>query len=71
MLIHSYQDTATTRHVASFNSGITKLGWAYDMHKWCVQTFGPEGVRWSDQINYGEVIFTNESDLALFLLRWS
>lgn len=72
MLIHSFQDTFTTRHVALFNTfGGATLGWMFDMHKWCEETFGHEGERWRDQINSGEVDFRDEKDLMLFLLRWA
>ena len=70
MLIHRYQDTVTTRHVASFNSGITNLDRNVAIRKWCWETFGPTGERWRDQTYYGEVDFRDESDLLFFLLRW-
>lgn len=71
MYIHTYQDTSM-RYVAAFSprSGI-ELGWLYDLREWCKEAYGLAGARWRDQIIYGEIHFTNEEDLSLFLLRWS
>lgn len=48
-----------------------------EIRRWCYQTFGEPGhdvdtfyTRWEDNITNGEVIFSRESDLMMFLLRW-
>ena len=41
------------------------------LRKWCLKTYGPPGIRWEDNIMLGEIVFVNESDLTLFLLRWT
>jgi len=50
----------------------------YDIAKWCYNTFGEPGfihntqrTRWADDIHYGEIYFSNEEDLLMFILRWS
>ena len=49
-----------------------------EIRSWCYETYGWPGyqasvdlVVWRDDIAFGEVEFARESDLALFLLRWS
>lgn len=44
--------------------------------EWTSETFGPAGDVWSDQaeryyMNSGKFFFRNESDVALFVMRWS
>ena len=49
-----------------------------EIREWCYETYGWPGYQantdlavWRDDIAFGEVEFARESDLALFLLRWS
>jgi len=49
-----------------------------EIRTWCYQTFGEPGyrndtadVRWVDDIKYGEVRIDRESDLMMFILKWS
>ncbi len=45
---------------------------------WCYRTFGPAGqpkgateTRWKNSIRFGEIYFKHQTDLVMFLLRWS
>ena len=46
-----------------------------EMRAWCVNSWGLSSLSltgtWNDRIQYGEVDFACESDLALFIMRWS
>lgn len=44
-----------------------------EISAWCYQMFGEPGAgeRWVDGIRYGEILFSNKSDLTLFILKWS
>lgn len=77
MRIHSYQPPYKDYFVAAFQSPLP-IPDAREMGQWCYNAFGPSGyrvgtgeVRWRDNIHYGEVTFSHEEDLTLFLLRWS
>lgn len=45
--------------------------------EWCYNTYGEPSIlygpdaRWYDGIQFGEILFKNERDLTLFLLKWS
>lgn len=45
----------------------------HEISAWCYQMFGDPGIgeRWIDGIRYGEILFSDTADLALFILRWS
>ena len=70
-------------HLASFHSLALKsprkvANTLAELKNWCYMTYGPDGwrhntqqVRWRDNIANGEIRFSREDDLALFLLRWS
>ncbi len=82
MFIHTYAqphdwrgDPDTTWLVAAFETPRQNRP---EITKWCYQTFGPPGmnhlthqIRWKDSIQYGEVYFSNQEDLTMFVLRWS
>jgi hypothetical protein len=48
-----------------------------NIKEWCYNTYGEPGIptnttsRWYDSIKYGEILFRDERDVTLFLLRWS
>lgn len=47
-----------------------------DMESWCVQTFGYAGDPWSNRAerwyyNNSKIFLREETDLSLFVLRWS
>ena len=46
-----------------------------ELRSWCKATFGKSGDlehgAWHDRIQYGEISFARESNLALFVMRWS
>jgi hypothetical protein len=75
MIIHYYKPPYKDYHIAAFHSPVEN---ERELGRWCYDNFGPSGyqpdiaqVRWNDNIHYGEIRFDRESDLALFLLRWS
>jgi hypothetical protein len=77
MLIHSYQPPYKDYFVAAFQSPLMPFI-ELEIGQWCYNSFGPSGyrkgtgeVRWRDDIHYGEVTFSREEDLTLFLLKWS
>ena len=48
-----------------------------EIREWCYATYGEPGyrsntdeTRWIDDITYGEVVLSRETDLTMFLLRW-
>lgn len=41
-----------------------------DIEKWCDETYGQNNWHFSCDVERIEYIFTNESDLSLFLLKW-
>ena len=79
MFIHSYPNTnelGDPVYIAAFAK--LPLLKNREIRAWCYETYGWPGyqaandfTRWRDDIAFGEVEFTRESDLALFLLRWS
>ena len=79
MFIHSYakiNGLNESVYVAAFAGLPGPKIW--EIRRWCWQTYGDPGYRtdidltvWRDALTYGEVEFARESDLALFLLRWS
>ena len=79
MLIHSYAKTNRLNepvYIAAFAK--LPLLKTREIRGWCYETYGWPGYQaktdltvWRDDIAFGEVEFTRESDLALFLLRWS
>lgn len=75
MLVHTYKPPYKDYHVVAFQSPVSN---AREIGQWCYTSFGPSGylhntaeVRWRDDIHYGEVTFSREEDLALFLLKWA
>jgi hypothetical protein len=82
MFIHTYRTQQKDPqwsdygwHVAAFESPIENRS---EITRWCYKTFGPAGrpsgateTRWKDSIRFGEIYFKHDTDLALFLLRWS
>ena len=79
MFIHSYPNTnelGDPVYIAAFAKA--SLSKHQEIRSWCYETYGWPGyqaandfTRWRDDIAFGEVEFARESDLALFLLRWS
>lgn len=79
MFIHSYPNTnelGDPVYIAAFAKA--SLSKHHEIRTWCYETYGWPGyqaandfTRWRDDIAFGEVEFARESDLALFLLRWS
>lgn len=48
-----------------------------EIREWCINTFGKSGWRedlernrWLDDIENNEIVFVDESDFTVFLLRW-
>jgi len=75
MIVHCYTPPYKDYFVAAFPMQDVRI--QREMRTWCYNTFGEPGyrvttdeVRWLDEIAYGEVRFSRESDLAMFLLRW-
>lgn len=86
MFVHHYQTNyfATGRrndapvHVAAFQHSQFRADEQHKIRQWCYETFGSSGylvntdeVRWIDSIHFGEIEFSREEDLAVFLLKWS
>lgn len=85
MFIHTYTRRLADElgggntHIAAFSNPGTRA--SLELAAWCSNTFGPSGgnfgdpiewgYRWRNGIHYGEIEFTDEQDLALFILRWS
>ena len=75
MHIHVYKPSFRNYLVAAFHSPVSN---ETEIRQWCHDTFGKDGydfntqeVRWRDNIHFGEVSFGRESDLAMFLLKWT
>lgn len=77
MFIHSYKSLSREPYcqdgwnIAAFPT--PNYNDMFSIRDWCYQAFGEAGIdnRWFDNIGYGEVLFSRESDLALFILKWS
>lgn len=74
MYIKHYKVPYKNYYVAAFHSPVSN---ASEIRKWCNDIFGKpnfkqetQEVRWRDNIHYGEVLLSRESDLIMFLLRW-
>jgi hypothetical protein len=74
MYIHVYEEgwrgsgIAFCWQVAAFVSpSRTQLN---EIRDWCGNAFGESGLRWRDDIRFGEVRFSDPADLSLFLLKW-
>ena len=54
--------------IAAFSAGgMQRLT---EVKQWCKETYGVPGLRWKDYVHFGEIAFSDEKDLTLFLLRW-
>ena len=76
MFLYTYKSNKSSAigeewDAVAFHSSNTDL--LQEMQDWCYQVFGDpgNGTRWVDSIRYGEVLFSNESDLIVFTLKWS
>lgn len=78
MIIHSYKEAKGPYWVAAFEAPVSQQGKIFDF---CYQSFGPGlgafrvedsafAHRWVNDIQWGEVRFSQEKDLHWFLLRW-
>mgnify|MGYP003341860056 CR=1 FL=1 len=63
------------RYVAAF--GLARIRTDH-IREWCYDTYGWPGylpntheIRWRDSLRHGEIEFSREEDLTLFLLKWS
>lgn len=71
MYIHTYRCTNAHWFVAAFAVGMFSQELINEIKQWCSTTYGEAGKRWRDDIHNGEVLFRDETDVTLFLLRWS
>lgn len=76
MFIHTYQSSCLTPRQDGFNVAAFPTpsdDARREISVWCYQMFGEPGIgdRWIDCIRYGEILFSNKSDLTLFILKWS
>ena len=42
-----------------------------EVWNWCKEQYGTIGYRWVPRIGAGTILFTDEKDAMLFLLRWA
>ena len=77
MNIHQYQSVdirGIRRFVAAFPTLPTRAA-EEQVRTWCEEMFGKSTIWlhgvWEDRIRYGEVTFAKESNLALFVMKWS
>ena len=71
MFIHVHPDFLYPGwNVAAFSNSAQNLD---EIKDWCYNTYGESNydAGWIDLIKHGEVVFKRDSDLNLFLLRWS
>lgn len=68
MFIHVYAKLDSKWLIAAFAAGRQSRD---PMRSWCYDMFGTPGVRWRDEIDWGEIGFKDHRDLELFVLRWS
>lgn len=66
--------------VVRFNSFPLNDKQLQELRTWCRQSFGRSGEwdlmnhmppRWKDRIKWGEIIFSDQKDVAWLLLRWA
>jgi hypothetical protein len=62
-------------YLRSWNIDANEATWN-DLESWCQQTFGPVGDPWEPTAerwyyNGGKFYFKRDSDLTLFLIKWS
>ena len=76
MFIHTYCEYWNRGYVVAAFSASEAL--KLEIKKWCWQTYGSPGhqhltaeTRWLDNVKDGEVLFNNQEDLTLFVLKWS
>ena len=68
MIIHTYDEYWNQGHsVVAFFASLPEKA---EMKEWCNTVYGPQGDRWKDSIEFGEVLFSDKKDLTLFLLKW-
>ena len=69
MYIHIYKSSLMEKDwlVAAFGGDMPLLT---EVKQWCKETYGVPGLRWKDYVHFGEIAFSDEKDLTLFLLRW-
>lgn len=62
-------------YIPSWDIDANQAVWK-DLESWCEQTFGPVGDPWTPAAdrwyyNGGKFFFKRDSDLTLFLIKWS
>lgn len=72
---HGCQYYAVRPYIDFWNIHTDNNGWD-KIESWCLQTFGERGDPWNNTAerwyyNNSKIYLRNESDLALFMLRWS
>jgi len=70
MFIHTYKETYSKYTVVAFSMPTSTVKFQ-KMVDYCNDSFGPEGIRWKDEIRYGEVRFLDEADVLQFVLAFS
>lgn len=71
MKIHTYDEYWNQGWAVAAFPRLYPMDKVVEMKEWCRSIYGEPGLRWKDQIEYGEVLFYNYKDLTLFLLKWA
>lgn len=73
-----YRGDDTWRRVHKIKFASKEFGKNLEVQKWCFNTFGPAGlkfdtmeIRWIDRCVDNQVVFKNESDVSMFMLKWA
>ena len=67
MRVHHYYDSGVEMFVAAWPVFEVDAG---HIANWCHDTFGGRYGDWANDAHYGEAWFSDQGQLALFLLRW-
>jgi hypothetical protein len=71
MIIHTYDEYWNEGYAVAAFPQPHHVHKVIELRGWCIEAYGEPGHRWKDNIQFGEVLFQDKQDLALFLLRWS